>query len=103
MRVLVLGKSGQLAQELARSCWPQGWRPTFATRTEIDLSEPQKAAHAVREWKPDLVINAAAYTAVDQAESEFDLAMRINGVAPGELANVCEELHVPFISASTDY
>src|SRR5690242_14601551 len=103
MNVLVIGKTGQLAQELARAEWPQGWSPHFSGRNEMDLAQPRNAAKAVRECKPALVVNAAAYTTVDKAESEPDLAMRINGQAPGALAEACAALRVPFVTVSTDY
>jgi len=100
--VLVLGKTGQLAKSLARFR-PQDWRLDFADRRQIDLVSPDTAALAVMERKPALVINAAAYTAVDQAEAEPELAMRINGQAPGSIAQACAELNVPFVTISTDY
>lgn len=103
MKVLVIGKTGQLAQELARAEWPEGWSPQFSARNEMDLAEPRSAAKAVCERKPALVINAAAYTAVDKAESEPELAMRINGKAPGALAETCAALRIPFVTVSTDY
>src|SRR6185437_126043 len=70
MKVLVIGKTGQLARELARKSWPQGWSAEFLDRAAVDLSEPDIAADAVGRREPDLVINAAAYTQVDKAESE---------------------------------
>src|SRR5947209_8454977 len=103
MKVLVIGKTGQLARELARAQWPHEWLPTFAGRDEIDLSEPAEAGVGVGDRRPGLVINAAAYTAVDKAESEPDLAMRINGDAPGALAAACAALRIPFVTMSTDY
>lgn len=103
MKILVVGKTGQLAQELARAEWPEGWSASFAGRDEVDLSEPGKAAAVMRDGKASLVINAAAYTAVDKAESEPDLAMRINAEGPAALGAACAELHVPFVTVSTDY
>lgn len=103
MKVLVIGKTGQLAQELARAEWPEGWSPQFFGRNEIDLAEPANAAKAVRERKPGLVMTAAGYTSVDKAESEPDLAMRINGEASGAVALACAQLRIPFVTVSTDY
>jgi len=103
MKVLVLGKTGQLARELARSVWPAGWQPQFSNRTTIDLSQPEQAAAAVEQRAPELVINAAAYTAVDEAESEPELALRINAEAPAAIAAVCAQRNIPFVTVSTDY
>lgn len=103
MKALVLGKTGQLARELERSRWPDGWVVAFAPRAEIDLAQPDGAAKAVLERAPGLVINAAAYTAVDKAESEPDLARAVNGLAPGAVASACADLDIPFVTVSTDY
>lgn len=103
MKVLVLGRTGQLARELARADWPAEWQPEFSGRDEIDLSLPESAAGAVADRGPGLVINAAAYTAVDKAESEPDLAHRINALAPGAVAVACAGSNIPFVTVSTDY
>jgi dTDP-4-dehydrorhamnose reductase len=102
-RALVIGRNGQLARELARSEWPNGWRPVFSGRDEIDLAHPANAASAVIERKPELVINAAAYTAVDKAESEPELATRINAEAPAAIASACAAQEIPFVTISSDY
>src|SRR5438552_245044 len=101
--ILILGKTGQLAQELARANFPENWRTWFADRNEIDLADPDNAAKTVRHIAPDLVINAAAYTAVDRAESEPDLARRVNALSPGAVASACTDLRIPFVTVSTDY
>lgn len=101
--VLVLGRTGQLARELARADWPAGWMPRFAGRSEIDLAEPEQAAYSVAAFEPDLVINAAGYTAVDKAESEPELAMCINAAAPGAIAAACTRHDIPFVTISTDH
>ena len=88
-RVLVIGREGQLARELARARWPDGWASTFAGRPELDLRFPDKAAAAVAASAPDLVVNAAAYTNVDQAESEPDVARLVNAAGPGAIAAAC--------------
>ncbi|MBV9062552.1 MAG: dTDP-4-dehydrorhamnose reductase [Alphaproteobacteria bacterium] len=103
MNVLVLGRRGQLARELERACWPAGWQPQFAGRDRIDLAKPEQAGARVAGEYPGLVINAAAYTAVDQAESEPEIAMRINGQAPVAIARACAALHAPLVTVSTDY
>lgn len=99
MSILVLGRSGQLARELARL------DPALrlAGREAIDLERPETVAAAIRERRPRAVINAAAYTAVDKAESERDRAFAVNAVSVGEAAQACAALGAPFVQVSTDY
>ena len=97
MRVLVFGKSGQVATELARVV-PGA---VFLGRDRADLSDPAGCAAAVGDC--DVVINAAAWTAVDQAESEEAAAAVVNGEAPAAMARACAALGVPFLHVSTDY
>lgn len=99
MTILVFGRSGQVAQELARLL-PNA---TFLDREAADLSDPQACVAAIQLAQPDMVINAAAYTAVDKAEDEEELATIINGAAPTAMAKVCAELDIPFVHISTDY
>jgi dTDP-4-dehydrorhamnose reductase len=98
MRILVFGKSGQVATELARQA-----DVTALGRDEADLSDPAACAAAIRAHAPEAVINAAAYTGVDKAEEEEDLATTINGAAPAAMAGACAELGIPFVHISTDY
>ena len=102
-RVLVIGREGQLARELARARWPDGWSPTFAGRPELDLRFPDKAAAEVTASAADLVVNAAAYTNVDQAESEPDIARLVNAAGPGAIAAACGKIGATLVSISTDY
>ena len=96
--ILVFGKTGQVASEL------QSHKDVIALgRDQVDLSNPSSCAEAIRQYKPRAVINAAAYTAVDKAESEENLATMINGEAPGAMASACAELDIPFVHISTDY
>lgn len=96
--ILVFGKTGQVAQEL------QQLESVMAlSREEADLNDPQACAEAIRHHAPDAVINAAAYTAVDQAEDEEAIATVINGDAPTAMAKACSELGIPFVHISTDY
>ncbi len=98
MTILVFGKTGQLARELAAH---QG--VTCLGRDQADLSHPAACAAAIRAAQPQMVINAAAYTAVDRAEEEEALAQVVNGAAPGAMAVACAELGIPFVTVSTDY
>ena len=84
-RILVTGKNGQVGFELQRRLARLG-EVIAADRAQLDLADPDSIRRAVRETKPDLIVNAAAYTAVDQAEAEPELALAINGAAPGILA-----------------
>ena len=72
-------------------------------RDQADLLDPKACINSIRAHLPEAVINAAAYTAVDKAESEEDLASFINGDAPGVIAKVCAELNIPMVHISTDY
>ena len=98
MTVLVFGKTGQVARELA-----QYNDVRCLDRSAADLSQPAHCGEVIRRLRPDAVINAAAYTAVDHAEQEEALATVINGDAPAAMAQVCAELGVPFVHISTDY
>ena len=96
--ILVFGKTGQVATEL------QSHKDVIAIgRDEANLSIPTTCAEALRRYKPRAVINAAAYTAVDKAESEENLATTINGEAPGAMASACADLDIPLVHISTDY
>ena len=96
--ILVFGKTGQVARELKTHK-----EVISLGRDEADLSIPTICAEAIRRYKPRAVINAAAFTAVDKAESEQKLANVINGDAPGAMASECADLAIPFLHLSTDY
>ena len=99
MRVLLTGRNGQVGWDLERLL-----DEVVATdRGVLDLSDEASIRKTVREAKPQVVINAAAYTAVDKAESEKDLALRVNGAAPGILAEEAKRLGALLIHYSTDY
>lgn len=97
--LLIFGKTGQVAQELARIV-PDAH---FAGRDEADLTDPAACAALVRAMRPQAVINAAAYTAVDKAESDEATARAVNADAPGAMAEACAGLGIPFVHVSTDY
>lgn len=102
MKILLTGISGQVGWELQRSLMTVG-DVICLGRNELDLSRYETIPSTIREIKPDLIVNPAAYTAVDRAESEPDLAMCINGVAPGILAEEAKRLGGAIIHYSTDY
>lgn len=99
MTLLIFGKTGQVAQELARRA-PDA---QFAGRETADLTDPAACAALIRQLHPSAVINAAAYTAVDKAESDAATAQLVNADAPAAMAAACAELGIPFVHISTDY
>jgi dTDP-4-dehydrorhamnose reductase len=103
MRALVFGSTGQVARELRRAAGKLGIEASFLDRAAADLADPEACAAAVRAAPADVVVNAAAYTAVDTAEDEPDLATLVNGTTPGAIAAACAEKGVPFLHVSTDY
>ena len=100
IRVLVFGQTGQVARELARR-YPAGITARFLGRAEADLMDPAACARAIADC--DAVINAAAWTAVDKAETEEAAATVVNGAAPTAMAQRCAAMRVPFLHISTDY
>ncbi len=105
--LLLIGADGQLGWELQRTLAPLGHlaRATLDGRWEqaVNLADAESIARLIRETQPDVVINAAAYTAVDKAETELDLAQRINGDAPGLIGRLVAERRVPVLHYSTDF
>lgn len=100
--ILVTGVSGQVGFELCRTLQGLG-RLVAVDRARFDLANCDQMRAVIREVKPTLIVNTAAYTAVDKAESEPDLAMRINGDAPGVIAEEAKRLGAALIHYSTDY
>lgn len=101
-RILISGRTGQVGYELERSL--QGLGEIIALdRSQMDLSNLQQVRDVIRSVKPTLIVNPAAYTAVDQAEREPELALRINGEAPGVMAEEAKKLGATLIHYSTDY
>lgn len=105
MNILLIGRNGQVAHELRRSLACLGDVRIVDRQSDpaVDLSEIEGLGERVMALRPDLIVNAAAYTAVDKAESEPDLAQRVNGDAPRLLAEVAARLGAGFIHYSTDY
>ena len=102
MKVLLLGRHGQVSQELQRALHGAA-ELTVLGREQLDLAQPERIRQQGQHLRPELIINAAAHTAVDQTESEPELAFAINATAPGILAEAAAELSVPLIHYSTDY
>ena len=102
MKILLTGRTGQVGWELERTLQALG--EVIATdRTTLDLADADAIQKKLKEVKPGIIVNAAAYTAVDQAESEPQLAMQVNGVAPGVLAEEAKRLGALLVHYSTDY
>jgi dTDP-4-dehydrorhamnose reductase len=101
MHVIIVGSGGQLGSELARASWPAGLDVVALTEAELDITDEQATKRALQ--RANLVINAAAYTAVDKAESDQVLAFRVNRDGPSNLALACALSDSPLIHVSTDY
>jgi dTDP-4-dehydrorhamnose reductase len=102
VKILLTGRNGQVGWELERALPALG--EVIATdRSTLDLASPDQIRRVVHEAKPDVIVNAAAYTAVDKAESEPELAMQINGSALGILAEEAKRLGALLVHYSTDY
>lgn len=102
MKILLTGRDGQVGFELQRSLAPLG-EIVAVGRKDVDLADPGALRDVVRAARPDILVNAAAYTAVDKAESEPDLAAAINGQAPGVLGEEAKRLGALVVHYSTDY
>lgn len=102
MRVLICGQHGQVSRELQRRLRNVGELIVMG-RDQLDLAQPQLIRQTVRNLHPDLIINAAGHTGVDQAESEPEAAFALNALAPGVLAEEAFALDIPLIHYSTDY
>ncbi|MCZ8375758.1 MAG: dTDP-4-dehydrorhamnose reductase [Beijerinckiaceae bacterium] len=103
MRILVTGSRGQVARALAEEGAASGHAIFHLGRPELDLAAPADLDILLAASHPDVIVHAAAYTAVDRAEGEPDLAMAINGVGAGLLAAAAARLDLPLIHLSTDY
>ena len=90
MKILVTGREGQVARSLAER--NSAHELVFAARPDFDLADPVGIARTIMDTKPDLIVSAAAYTAVDQAEDEPELARLINGTAPGHIGRAAADI-----------
>jgi dTDP-4-dehydrorhamnose reductase len=104
MRIAVTGRGGQLATAmLERAAAMMDVSLMAFVRAAVDLGHPDSVLPAIRKVNPDIIVNAAAYTAVDQAESEPDVAMAVNGAGAGAVAAAARTLRIPVVQISTDY
>ncbi len=101
--ILLTGAGGQVGYELNRLATERGCALTGLTRQQLDIGDAEAVEQIVTQLQPSLVINAAAYTAVDKAEQEVEAAMRANRQGPANLAATCQTHHIPLIHLSTDY
>lgn len=102
MRILLLGRTGQLGWELERTLAPLGEIYALGPE-ELNLTQLDALSQTIYEVHPQVIVNASAYTAVDRAEQQVDLAMQLNAQAPAVMANAARELNAPLIHFSTDY
>jgi dTDP-4-dehydrorhamnose reductase len=102
VRILLTGRDGMLGRELAQALAPLGTLAAY-DRQGLDLASPDRIVACVREFRPDVIVNAAAWTEVDRAEEEEALAHRVNATAPGILAEEAARLGARIVHYSTDY
>src|SRR5215510_6356006 len=103
MRFLLLGGTGQVGQEFRALALPRGIDVVAPPRSALDLADPSAIARMVAAGPWDAVVNAAAYTEVDRAESEEEVAFAINAAAPSQLAVETARRGIPLVHISTDY
>lgn len=103
MKIAVVGSEGQIAHSLRVRGRARGLSVFSAGRPEVDLTRPQTVGDFLDRVKPDLVINAAAYTAVDKAENDSEQAFLVNATGAGEVARLCSQINRPLVHISTDF
>ena len=101
--ILVIGQIGQVAHELRRGAWLSGFAVDFLKRPEVDFMRPVAVRDKVIAARPQIVVNAAAYTAVDAAEGDRDTAFAVNRDGPAALAEACHGIGAVLVHYSTDY
>lgn len=102
MKILLIGKNGQVGAELMKSL-PAIGELVSTDRSTLDIADPASIARTIRAHRPDVIVNAAAYTAVDKAESDASAALAVNSVAPGVMASEAKAIGALLIHYSTDY
>jgi len=103
LKILVAGRDGQVGQALVRTANKRGLELVALSRQELDITNASDVELAIAQHNPDVVINAAAYTAVDKAEEDREQAHSINTLGPELLAKACDAVSVPFLHISTDF
>ena len=101
--ILVFGGNGQVGQSLVREASLRRIPLRALSRAEADITDASNVVAAVSRWRPSVVVNAAAFTKVDLAETESEAARRDNEYGPAVLARACAEAHIPLVHISTDY
>jgi len=103
MKLLITGVLGQVGTELYRNASMLGWNPIGLNHRQLDIIDETAVRDAITHYRPDAVVNVAAYTKVDRAEDERELAFAVNRNGPRNLACVCEDLDILLVHLSTDY
>ncbi|MCD6319806.1 MAG: dTDP-4-dehydrorhamnose reductase [Candidatus Desulfofervidaceae bacterium] len=103
MEILITGANGQLAQDIWRLAEAKGWIVKAFVHQQLDITNYTQVKEAITFLKPDVVINCAAYNAVDEAETNWRQAFLVNGIGPRHLATICENLTIPLVHFSTDF
>lgn len=103
MSILIIGANGQVGKHCIEQALKRSLAYTTCTRSELELTSRTDISNYITQLNPSAVINCAAYTAVDKAETEQLLASQINTLAPEAMAKVCQNLDIPFVHISTDY
>src|SRR5690348_3344343 len=103
MKILVFGAGGQVGREVCRAAWPGSWEVLALDRGAGDITKPAAVSELIARQRPDLVINLAAYTAVDRAEAEPEAAWAANCAGAAHIAAACGETTTALIQLSTDY
>jgi dTDP-4-dehydrorhamnose reductase len=103
MRILIAGAAGQLGQALRQEAARRGWQPVATDQGEMDITDLQSVRQHLDRHQPEAVVNAAAATRVDELEQDPELAMKVNGLGPRNLAVACRRLGAKLIHISSDY
>jgi dTDP-4-dehydrorhamnose reductase len=101
-KILLIGSTGQVGQELLKTLQPLGELVSL-TRQQLDLTQPEIIQETITTFNPDTIVNASAYTAVDQAETDVETAMKVNAIAPKTMAQAAHKIAAKLIHISTDY
>ena len=101
-KILLIGSTGQVGQELLTTLQPLG-ELTVLNRQQLDLTKSHEIREAIASVEPEIIVNAAAYTAVDKAETESELAIAVNALAPEIMAKIAQKISATLVHISTDY